>query len=276
MAVWSTWGLFIRWLPLPPWQITCFVGIASCLVCGGGWLAGGGSVHDLWPGRCRGLLVVQGGLFVVNNVLFLTAYGRTTVANAILTHYTAPIFVALLAPRLLGEKLLRRTPMAVALAVAGTGMLLPGLAVGGESRHLQGLALGTASGLAYAGLVLLARHLSPRFPAPLLLFYQNFLTVVFLLPWAAAAPLPRGKGTWAALAVLGTVHATGAGFLYLAGIRKVRAQTAAVLGYLEPLGAVALAAVFLDERPGPLGLVGGALILLAGGLVVTEERVPVP
>ena len=68
------------------------------------------------------------------------------------------------------------------------------------------------------------------------------------------------------------VHATGGGVLYLMGIRRVRAQAAAILGYLEPLGAVLLAAWFLREAPGGLALGGGALILAAGALVVWDEN----
>jgi len=277
MAIWSSWGLFIRWLPLPPWAVSFYVGVVSCAVAALCWVARGGSARQLWPRARYGPLLALGFLFLANNVLFLSAYERTTVANAILSHYTAPVFVALLAPATLGEALLPRTPVALVLASLGMALLLPGLEPSLESRHVQGLLMGAGSGLAYAGLVLLVRHLSPRVPALLLLFWQNLVTVALLAPWALRLETPAAPGwrTWLALLFLGTVHATAAGFLYLAGIRTVRAQTAAVLGYLEPLGAVALAAWFLGERPGPLSLVGGALILLGGGLVVAQPRTAV-
>lgn len=274
MAVWSSWGLFIRWLPLPPWAVSFYVGIVSCTLAALCWIARGGAVGQLWPRTRRGPLLALGVLFLANNVLFLSAYERTTVANAILSHYTAPVFVALLAPATLGEALLPRTSSALVLAGLGMVLLLPGLEPSLASRHVQGLLMGLGSGIAYAGLVLLVRHLSPRIPALLLLFWQNLMTVVLLAPWALrlGPPAAAGGKTWPGLFLLGTLHATAAGLLYLAGIRTVRAQTAAVLGYLEPLGAVVLAALFLGERPGLLGLVGGALILLGGGLVVFEPR----
>ncbi|MBI5014501.1 MAG: EamA family transporter [Deltaproteobacteria bacterium] len=270
MGIWSSWGLFVRWLALPPWVVSFYVGLVSCACSALLWVAGGGAVGRLWPRADHGRLLALGLLFAANNVLFLSAYERTTVANAVLTHYTAPLFVAVLAPITLGEALMRRTPLALLLAGLGTGLLLPGLDLSG--RHLEGLLMGTGSGLAYAGLVLLARHLSPRLPGSLLLFWQNGMTVLLLAPWAVRLGVPAGGRTWLALLVLGTVHATVAGLLYLSGIRSVKAQAAAVLGYLEPLGAVALAALFLGESPGPLGLVGGALILLGGGLVALEPR----
>ena len=67
------------------------------------------------------------------------------------------------------------------------------------------------------------------------------------------------------------VHATGGGLLYLAGIRKVGAQVAATLGYLEPLFAAALGVGILGEKLTVPSALGGALILAAGYLVVREN-----
>ncbi|HSH70069.1 MAG TPA: DMT family transporter, partial [Deferrisomatales bacterium] len=194
-----------------------------------------------------------------------------TVANAVLTHYTAPVFVALLAPLTLGERRLPFTPVALLLSVVGLGLLLPGVNLEVGDRHLQGLALGVGSGVAYAALVLLARHYSLRVAALPLIFVQNLVIAVALLPLGVRLGLPD-NATLGTLTLLGVVHATVGGVLYLSGIRRVRAQAAAILGYLEPLGAVLLAAWFLGEQPGGLALVGGALILAAGALVVWDEN----
>lgn len=267
MVVWSSWGLCIRWLPVPPWAVTFYVGVVGAALSAGLWLARGGSPRELWPRRHRGLVAALGVLFAANSVTFFLAYERTTVANAILTHYTAPIFVAALAPLALGERLSPRTPAAIALAAAGMVLLLPGGELAFEGRNAQGLLLGTASGAAYALLILLARHLGPRVPPLLLIFYQNAAVVALLLPWAVSLGPPADLSILGWLALVGTVHGTGAGLLYLSGIRSVTAQTAAVLGYLEPLGAVLLAAAFLGERPAPWGLAAGCLILAGGALV---------
>lgn len=270
MAVWSSWGLFARWLTLAPWVISFWVAAVSCGVSGGLWLARGGRPGALWPRGQRALLTALGVVFLVNSVAYLAAMQWTTVANAVFTHYTAPVLVAVLAPLVLKERLRPSTPAALALSVAGMALLLPwdGGALGG--RHLQGIGAGLLSGVAYALLVLLAKHLSPRVPTLVLLFAQNLVIAVLLLPFAVGAGVPE-PGDAAALGVLGTVHATLAGFWYLRGLGRVTAQAAAVLGYLEPLAAVALAAWVLGERPSAFALAGGALILAAGGLVVEAE-----
>ncbi len=271
MVIWSTWGLFVRRVPLAPWALTAYVGVVAAAAAAGAWLALGGSLRALWPRAHRGLLVLMGALFVINNVCFLTAYERTTVANAVLTHYTAPVFVALLAPPLLRERLLPATPAALVLAAAGMMLLLPDLRFDFRDRHLWGLFLGTVSGAAYGGLILLARALSPRMPALPLIVFQNAFLALCLVPTAVfREPLERAELV-AAVAVLGLAHATVAPLLYLRGIRTVRAQTAAILGYLEPLAAVALGALVLGESPGAPGFLGGVLIVASGGLVAWGE-----
>lgn len=273
MAVWSTWGLVIRWLAVPAWAVALYTGLFASLFAGALWLLTGGRARDLWPGSQTGWIVLMALLSAANNVFFFTAYERTSVANAILTHYTAPVFVAVLAPLTLGERL-RSAPAAVLLAGAGMFLLLPGIELSLGSRDFQGVLLGTASGAAYAGVVLTARHLTGSVPPLVLLLYQNLITALVLAPAALAIPLPASLGVWGTLGFVGCVHAAGAGLLYLRGIRKVKAQVAAVLGYLEPLAAVAWAALLLGERVGLLGLLGGLLILGSGMLVVfaKEER----
>ncbi len=271
MAIWSTWGLAVRWLPVPPWALTGYAGAVAALVAAACWLARGGAARDLWPRGYRWPLIFMGLLFLANNVCFLTAYQRTTVANAVLTHYTAPVFVAVLAPLTLRERVLPVTPISLVLAGAGMALLLPGIRFTWEDRHLQGLVLGTASGVAYAGLIVFARALSIRVASLPLLLTQNLVIAAVLAPGLIPlAPSVQGQ-TWGLLMVVGTVHALGGGLLYLAGIRRVSAQAAAILGYLEPLLAAVWGAALLGETLGGTALAGGALILAGGALVVWAE-----
>ncbi|MBE0617724.1 MAG: DMT family transporter [Proteobacteria bacterium] len=139
------------------------------------------------------------------------------------------------------------------------------------------MALGTLSGLAYAALIVLARALSLRIAALPLLFVQNLVIAAVLAPGLVSLTPSVSASTWGVLLVLGLVHATGGGLLYLAGLRRVSAQTAAILGYLEPVLAAALGATFLGEPLGPASVAGGVLILTGGALVVRAEgQVPKP
>ena len=70
---------------------------------------------------------------------------------------------------------------------------------------------------------------------------------------------------------LGIVFTGLSTLVYATLLRHVTAQTAGVLTFLEPVSGVALAWLLLDQRPGTATLVGGALVLAAGIVVVLLE-----
>jgi drug/metabolite transporter (DMT)-like permease len=68
----------------------------------------------------------------------------------------------------------------------------------------------------------------------------------------------------------GLLHSTLAPLMYFSALRKVMAQHAAILGYIEPLAAIPLAALFLAEVPSLPVMGGGVMILLSGYLVIHD------
>ena len=70
------------------------------------------------------------------------------------------------------------------------------------------------------------------------------------------------------LVTMGVVHSTIAPLLYVQGLKSVKANEAAILGYFEPVGAIILALVVLHEIPGAIALLGGALILVSGYMIL--------
>ncbi len=72
---------------------------------------------------------------------------------------------------------------------------------------------------------------------------------------------------------MGIVHSTIAPLLYVQGIKSVRAHEAAILGYFEPIGAIILALLFLHEVPRMKELLGGALVLYSGFMIIKNKRI---
>jgi drug/metabolite transporter (DMT)-like permease len=101
---------------------------------------------------------------------------------------------------------------------------------------------------------------------------------VTLIPFAAAAHWGTPGASWALLVLLGLVHTALALGLYLAALARVPATHAGIMGYLEPVGVVIVAWLFLDEAPSLGTIVGGALIVGAGALLIrapTSAEVPI-
>ncbi|HXM01931.1 MAG TPA: DMT family transporter, partial [Chthoniobacterales bacterium] len=76
---------------------------------------------------------VFGGLaFTVTVVLFVIATKLTTAANAIFLQYTSPIYIALLSPWLLGERVRRLDWLLIGIAFAGIALFFcDGLSLAG-------------------------------------------------------------------------------------------------------------------------------------------------
>jgi drug/metabolite transporter (DMT)-like permease len=209
---------------------------------------------------------VLGFFLMLNNLFFYYAFQHTTIANTVLTHYTAPIIVAFLASAFLGERVSWKLLTAIAVASAGLWILLNGFNAG--EAHAYGIAAGLASGVSYAIIIILSRSFSVRFSPVVLSFWSNTFIVVMLLPFVREFPAQA----WGSFLVMGVLHSTVAPILYFKGLQTVTANRAAVLGYLEPVSAILFSMLFLNEKPGIYSVFGGVLILFSGYLTVRGEE----
>jgi len=211
-------------------------------------------------------LLLIGPVFILNSLTFYYAFTHTTIANAVFTHYTAPIFVALLAPILLRESIDRLVIIAIILSTAGLIMMFHGFSL--SEQHIKGIASGIVSGFMYAILIILGRSLAQRFAPLVITVFQNLVVVLILLPFIKDVPLH----ILGYFLLLGLVHSTVAPILYIRGLRDVKASKAAMLGYLEPVAAMIFALIFFLEIPRFMSLVGGALIMYSGYLTIKRRE----
>jgi drug/metabolite transporter (DMT)-like permease len=222
--------------------------------------------------RRRRLQVLGLGLLLALHwVLFFETIKRASVAVAILLVYTAPIFLAILAPLLLPE---RRSRVALgALGISGPGIALIALAAESDSRaSAVAVATGLGAALTYALLIIGTKSVV-RVLSPFTLAFWNYVVVtVALTPFLAASErvLPTAE-EWPAVLVLGAVLTAVLGVLYVRTLRAVTAQAAGLLSYLEPVSASLLAWAILGETVGWEVAVGGLAVLAGGALVVLYE-----
>jgi len=204
------------------------------------------------------------------NLAIFVAFLRISIGLALLVFYTYPAFVALASTIWFGERLDRPRWAALGLSLAGMVLVVAGA---GQLGGLDPLGIGLAfgAGLAQAFYVMSARHGFANVPvvqaAAFTMGGGTVLYVVIALAIGQAAGLAQPTESWAAfLPVLlaGVVGAGVATFCFITGIRLLGAPRAAILSTFEPVVGVVLAAVLLAERPTPLQMLGGALIVAAG------------
>ena len=268
MLIWSTWGLMIRWLALPPVVVLFYASLVASFTVPTvlrirGELDLTNVLESWW------LYVFLTLASLVNNITYFYSLAHTTISNAVFTHYTAPIFVAILAPFIISERLQKVT--LVSLPIAAMGMVLIVLSGGGlriGSHDTAGIIAGTVSGLAYAFIIILSRKLSRMLLHNKAIVNYIWLTACSTAPWALSADYHLDRRAVVLLMIAGVFHSTLAPLLYYSALKKVIAQHAAILGYMEPLAAIPLAYLFLSETPSVVALFGGILILFSGYLVV--------
>jgi drug/metabolite transporter (DMT)-like permease len=189
---------------------------------------------------------------------------------------SAPLFVALLALRFDDSERVGGLRLAgLVIGLAGVAALV-GVDVAGEADELFGAACIVLAALGYAvAPMILKRKLSdldPRVSMGTSLAIAGLL----LTPAAAFDPPPSmpSAGALASLAVLGLVCTALTLVVYGSLIAEVGAGRALVVTYINPVIALGLGIVFLDERPGVGSLVGLVLILLGSWLTTRASRAP--
>ncbi|HVP92028.1 MAG TPA: DMT family transporter [Terriglobales bacterium] len=258
-------ALFGKWLPLAPEAIVFGRAAFAALAIGLAAAAGHRPLRVALP-RDRLLLILCGLVLAAHWTMFFRSVQASTVAVALLSYSSFPVFTAFLEPWLLRE---RWDPSSLALAfltVAGVFLIVPGRDL--RSPEGLGVAWGLGSGLTFSLLSLVNRRLASRLPSPTVAFHQDLWAALFLLPLVVLRPPAVTARDMGLLAVLGVFGTAGAHTLFIEGLKRIRARAASIISSLEPVYGIALAALFLKESPSLRTVSGGALIL-AAALAVT-------
>lgn len=225
------------------------------------------------------LLALLCGVFLAFHfATWISSLRYTTVASSVVLVSTAPLWVAILAPLLLGERIRPGTLWGMAFALGGT--VLVGLS---ESCRWIGSGIGCAAwdeffraqalwgdflallgGMLAAFYLLGGRYLRPRLSLLSYIFVVYGIAAGVLLLWVGGAGLaffsyPLPAFAWfLALALVPQLlgHST---FNWALRYVPTAFVSIALLG--EPLGSTVLAYLFLAETPSGLQMLGGALIL---------------
>jgi drug/metabolite transporter (DMT)-like permease len=260
----STAAIFIREAEAPALIIAAYrLSIASLPLL----LLAGLRRTNLAPGsREKLILTLLSGVFLALHFVFwVSSVKQTSIVTSVVLVTLAPLFVALASAPLLGERPGRATWAGLAIAAAGTlVMVSEDFGAGGDT--LQGDAFALLGAVFAAAYFLAGRRMLAGGGAWLPYTTATYsLTAVILLAVALAAGDPFG----------GYSQATYLYFVLLALVPQLIGHTAVnrSLGHLpaiavslavqgEPVGATILAATFLGEDPTALQLAGALLVLL--------------
>jgi drug/metabolite transporter (DMT)-like permease len=198
---------------------------------------------------------------------FIAALNHTSVARVLFILAVAPVLAALLARVTLGEPITRRTALAMALALAGVAVML---GAPGEG-DLAGDGLSFLVALAFALMIVITRWRRDVSMAPATCLSQVILVAVFL-PFATPGEIGGDDVVWLAALGIGQI---GLGFALLTvGARLIPAAQVGLITLLEVVLGPVWVWLALDERPGTLTLVGGAIVIVA--ILIQTRAAPPP
>ena len=267
--IWGSNGVIVNWVPYDAYAIAFFrVLFASLTLLPVVLLTR--KPETMRAARSWRVMLSLGLLLALGWTLLFHSMKLIAIANAVLLNYTAPIFVALLAPLFLKEKLEKSTLLALAISVAGIAVISYQQNLQISHLNLLGVILGLLAGLAYAGFIIASKRALSSFSSQVVAFYSYSVASIFLLPFVIGTDFSPDLASWTLLLVLGVFNTGFAVTLYLKGLGMVKAQKAVVFTYLEPASAVVFGSLFLAQQPTPLMLVGGFLILIAGYIVASR------
>lgn len=215
-----------------------------------------------------------------NSLLYFAAV-TTTATNIALINATIPIFVALLAWLLLGDRTRPLQAMGIALALLGILTVV----ARGDISVLTGLQAQSGDLIMVAAVfswglfsVLLRRQAVPLPPLTFLTTQILFGTLIILpfyladLVWFSGG-FELSKGTAMPLLYFAIFPGILAYGFWNHGVHTIGPAKAAIFMYLTPVFASVLAGIFLDESLGLFHVIGGGLIL-AGLLLATRTGQP--
>jgi drug/metabolite transporter (DMT)-like permease len=266
-ASWGTWSLFSRSAHLPA-SVTAPIMFLVVGVVTLPWALR--ARRASWDRATLGLLAASAAFDGLNMLAYFAALQHTTVAIAVLTHYLAPIFIAVAAP-LIERVAGRGTRPAAAVALAGLVVILEPWHVPAEGV-LLGAALGVASATCYAGNVFAMRGLAARLGATRALCYHALLAGAVLAPLAAGHLGELTLASVGLLAIGAVMLGAVSGVVFTVGLIRIGSARAAVLTFIEPLVAVAVGATVWHESLHPVAAVGGLVVLGAGFQVARNPR----
>lgn len=213
---------------------------------------------------------------VVLNLSMFVAFGRVTVALALLTFYTYPVMVAIVDAVGRRETPDRSTLAALGLAIGGMVLVVAGgLGSAGEIRvDLLGLALALLAACAQVVFITVSRtgyHAVPALQAMTgILFADAVIFALIAIASGQAAQLGgplEHPAVWGLLLLAGGPGAGLASLLFLTGVRLIGGIRTGILALVEPVVGVGLAAILLTEAIGPFQVAGGLLVLGAAVLL---------
>ena len=200
----------------------------------------------------------------INWILLFQAYKYTTVSVATLSYYFAPVIVTVVCPVLFHEKMKAKDWICFIMSTVGI-VLITGIGdLNESSANAKGVLFGLGAAFFYACVMLINKFIK-NVDGINRTFLQFIAAIAVLLPYVIISGENNiktlDKTGVVCLLVVGLIHTGVTYCMYFSSLKDLLGQKVAVLSYIDPLVAVIMSVVILNENITFIQAVGGILIL---------------
>ena len=269
MIIVGTLGIFLEYVNLPSSVVACARSVIGTIILLPVVLLSKSKLNIELLKKNAVYLMASGAALGFNWIFLFEAYEYTTVAVATLCYYMAPVFVIILSPIVLKEKLSIVNIICTVCAVIGA-VFISGVA-GEGGTDIRGIAFGLVAAVLYCSIVLLNKKIKGLSSIETT-FTQLAVSAVVMLIFVSVkenvTTLEFTLKNVLILLVLGVVHTGIVYLLFFSAVGKLPSQTSSVLSYVDPITAIVLSSGFLNQKMNNLQIVGTFLIL--GSVFINE------
>ena len=264
MLIFSSIGIFIRSIPYPSSFIACVrvaVGFAVILL----FMLFKRQKSDRKAIKENFLFLAASGIFIgINWVALFESYRYTTVATATLCYYMAPMFVIMASPFLLGERLTAKKALCVVTALLGMALVSGVFEPKAGQIQLKGIIYGLVAAGFYASVMIINKKMtdiSAYDKTYIQLMFAAAVVGIYNIFTVDLSSLSTDVKHIALLLFVGVFHTGFAYTLYFGAMKSMKAQSIAILSYIDPVFALILSALILKESMSLFGIIGAVLVL---------------
>ena len=263
MGIFGTLGPFVRNIDISSGELALYRAVLATILIGVFFIL---TRRPIVLGQSRRelpYLFASGVAIGLNWILLFEAYKYTTISIATLCYYFAPILVTLVCPILFKEKLSSRQIICFAMSTLGI-VLITGIGTD-TSGSLLGILCGLGAAVFYATAVVLNKFIKNVDGIDRTML-QFLAAILILLPYVTVTNgfnLERLDSLgWTCLLIVGCIHTGFTYCLYFSSLKDLPGQKVAILNYIDPLVAIAISVLILNETMSGIQIIGGTLILV--------------
>ena len=270
-ALMGTIGVFSKLTGLPAEIITFFR-----LILGAGFMLlflaiiGKVRVAKVWP---TWPVLANGVLLSGFIIFYVQAMNYTSMANAIMLVYLAPLVASGVAHFFLNERLTLTALALICLALFGFAMMMEfKIDISTHSRDFIGICFGLFALASYAGFILVNRVISPQIHVYTRTFWQLFIGGCVMIPFILFSMDTVSTRHIPWLIGVGFFPGFLAILFAVAALSRLPVAMFGTIAYTEPVAVVIFGWTIFNETLSPMQMIGCLLIILSGILKTVTAR----